>query len=306
MRSLGVAALLLLGACGPSIRGDDGTDLTVDLPDRDELADAEVLYHYQLDALLRMHTVEKTDEVGNLYRLVDYAALVEPEAQLALTDYVAGISAVDPINLRDTDEKLAFYMNAYNAWVLVGVLGKYAEDPEYDVESDQWALFAAPYISMGGWEISPNDLEHGIIRGDEYTFEAYADQPEFVDFMRGLHEDLWVDEPVDGMIHVGVNCASLGCPNIQAEAWQGSKLDEQLASAATEFLDNSAKGAGPDGVTQLFSWFRGDFEGSYGSLEQFVSDYRTEGTTDVNFDATLPYDWGLNDIGADLSGSTTD
>jgi hypothetical protein len=101
---------------------------------------------------------------------------------------------------------------------------------------------------------------------------------------------------VDARIHVGINCASVGCPDLGAGAWQAATLDADLDAAAVRFVDHPGKGAGPGGVSQLFRWFVADFEGSHGGVQAFVSRYRTGGDGDVDYDATLDYDWSLNDL----------
>ncbi len=107
------------------------------------------------------------------------------------------------------------------------------------------------------------------------------------------YEGVWGDGPPDARLHVGVNCASRGCPDLQIGAYQGPTVWQQLDEAATRFVDNPSKGAGPDGISELFSWFAEDFERS-GGIEAFVQRHRTEGTSGVDFDAVLPYDWSLN------------
>ena len=297
-----ILTLLHCAACGPVVRGDASPNLSVELPTNDELADATTLEHYALDSLLRRHVTSREGPEGGTFRLLDYDALLQPEARLLLSEYLGGLAAVEPRNLASRDEKLAFYLNAYNAWVLLAVLEKFEADPTYNVESDQWALFESPYILLGGRSLSPNGLEHGILRADPYTLDNMeAQEAGLADWALELHDDLYGDAAGPAAeIHLGLNCASVSCPNLREGAWHADTLEVDLEAAAREFLDSPEKGAGPQGISSLFRWFVSDWEGTYGSVEAFVETYRTQGTSDINWDATLPYDWSLNGIDAAL------
>ena len=60
-------------------------------------------------------------------------------------------------------------------------------------------------------------------------------------------------------------------------------------------MDHAGKGAGVDGISQIFRWYEADFIQSHGSIESFIEQHRTDGTAGVALDSTLPYDWALND-----------
>ena len=92
----------------------------------------------------------------------------------------------------------------------------------------------------------------------------------------------------------GSQIPSLGCPDLLDGAFQPATVDDQLDAAATRFLAHPAKGAGPDGISTLFSWFASDFEGSHGGAAPFIEAYRVGGTEGVRLDAYLDYDWSLN------------
>lgn len=295
--------LSTLTGCGASVLGacEDipvGGDVSIEVASLEELEGAERLDHVHLTGVLATFTQAFEHEAGGTFRLVDYPALDTAEANIALGDYLSVLATVSPAELATREEKFAYYLNTYNAWVLQGVLGKLQDDPDYDVESDSFALFTTRYIEIDGLLFSPNMVEHGIARGDPYTIDdvAAVEDPALAEAIRSLHDDLWQGETPDARMHVGFNCASMGCPNLGGVAFRGDLLDAQLDALATEFLDNRAKGAGPDGVTQLFSWYRSDFEADFGSVEAFVQTYRTDGDEDVDYGTTLPYDWELNGV----------
>ena len=80
-----------------------------------------------------------------------------------------------------------------------------------------------------------NNIEHGIIRKR-------------------------FDEP---RIHFAVNCASVSCPRLRAEAYRPDKLEAQLTDQARYFLRNPVKNKISSDKLQLskiFKWFKGDFK----------------------------------------------
>jgi hypothetical protein len=107
----------------------------------------------------------------------------------------------------------------------------------------------------------------------------------------------------DPRVHYAVNCASVGCPNLGAEAFTGAKLDAQLDAAARAYV-NSPRGADPkpDGlvVSSIYDWYQKDFGGSENGVIGHIRAYadpalvqKLEGTTSI---ADYAYDWSLNDV----------
>lgn len=298
-------AFVALAACGQFVPADQALDAAgstpanVELTTRDALADATHLGHYALDGLLATHTGDVSWGGGEA-RALAWAELSDsPEARLALSDTVANMASVDPTKLESQAEKLAFWMNLYNAWTLQGVLDAQAADPAFEsVSADEFALFNVAFVQVGGVSLSLNQLEHGVMRADPASMDFYFPEGEAAlrTQVEAWHADLWQGDPVDARIHVGVNCASVGCPDLGARAWQAATLDADLDAAATRFVNHPGKGAGPNGVSQLFRWFEADFAGSHGGMRAFVARYRDGGDADVDYDATLEYDWALNDL----------
>lgn len=306
MRGALVGAAALLTGCSDLVCYPDDATLsgavTAALPTGSDLSDATALRHFGLDAVLRLQTVEEADGDG-VYRLVDYEGIVaSAEASGTLAAYLSGLATVDPSELTSRQERLAYWLNAYNGWVLYGVAAKYAENPDYDVESDGWLLFTTPFVEVAGLTLTPNDVEHGILRGwadQVYVDDATAEQA------RLWNEELWGGEAPDARLHMGLNCASWSCPNVPPGAFQGARIDAQLDALAVVFVDNPDKGAGPAGISTLFSWFGGDFAATFGSTEAFLETYRTEGLDGVDTATFLPYDWSLNEASAfDPSAAT--
>jgi hypothetical protein len=233
------------------------------------------------------------DEVVHMPR-VDYARLQE-ERQL-LDAYLAELAAVSPATLEasSTEDRLAFWLNAYNACMLklvvdhypiqpggVGLFGFLRNRVAGYPDNSVWQIrdvFSRDHCRVAGANRSQDEIEHEIIR------------PRF-------------QEP---RIHFAVNCAAVSCPVLWPEAYVPRRLEEQL-DRAVEYLmadpEHFRLEAGPPPVLRLnkvMDWYSEDFGGPEG-LKAFFADH-LEGEefelvqapeTRVEF---FEYDWTLNDV----------
>ena len=92
-----------------------------------------------------------------------------------------------------------------------------------------------------------------------------------------------------------MNCASLGCPNLQSQAFTADNTETLLEQASTEFV-NSDKGVLVKGnklqLSSIYEWFAVDF-GKEKQLIQHLNRYRTQPVTNTN-NISYDYDWSLN------------
>ncbi len=227
--------------------------------------------HSTFDALLR----EVVDERG----FVDYAALAEDPS--ALDGYLRRLAATDPSALGD-DDRLAFWLNTYNAYTLKLIVDNYPVGSIRDVVGGVFiplvnSPFKVEFVVVGGETMTLDDVEHGTIR------EQFA-------------------EP---RIHFALVCAAQSCPPLRPEAYTGDRLDAQLDDQARRFLHNPDKNRVPaddDSVelSKIFDWFKGDFGDSDAAVQAFIAPYfdgdvrakLEQGAYDVEFTG---YDWSLND-----------
>ncbi len=218
---------------------------------------------------------------------VDYAALLQQRA--VLRKYLSQLSAihVSEFTTWSKPERLAFLINAYNAYTVELILTRY---PRLESIKDLGFLLFSPwkksFVPLLGETHSLDDIEHGMIRksGDYH-------------------------EP---RIHFAANCASIGCPALRNEAYTGIKLEEQLEAATHAFLADRTRNrynatTGKLEVSEIFDWYGEDFaQGWRGwhSLNQFFAHY-AESLTDtskarqavISGDVKikfLDYDWKLN------------
>ena len=182
----------------------------------------------------------------------------------ALGRVVAAIGAENPAGYSRSD-KLAFYINAYNAWILSEALQKY---PTKSVKDPLFTFFLAKRITVAGEKMSFNHLEKDIIRQ--------------------------LSEP---RIHFALNCASRSCPPLRSEPYSGAKLDAQLDEQARGYV-NSEHGVKATGVSaqlsKIFDWYKEDFGGEAG-VSAVLKKYRQE-KSDFKTVTYQDYDWGLNEV----------
>lgn len=304
------AALLLLltpaliTACGDYVAYEDGPPVTAPIGDGAGVLDdatraafeaATRLDHLGFEGLLSRFVTESPD---SRQTYVDYDALAaSPEARYQLAQYLGIIDLIDPARLADGPERLAYWINAYNAHVIAGVLATYAGDPTYSVSAADFIFFKNPVYRAAGAVLSLDQIEQGIIRGQlDHTSVTAADSTLRARIAE-WHTQIAAAAPVDARIHVALNCASLGCPDLPAAspfAYTGPDLDAQLDRAARRFINNPTKGAGPTGVSALLvQFYPADFEPEYGDWQGFVRAFSTAPDA-VAYDRVINYDWTLN------------
>ena len=225
---------------------------------------------------------------------VDYAALKRDRAALdAAVAAFAEPSAADERGWT-RDERLAFWINAYNAFTLRAIVDHYpirgsvfTLSPHHSIRQID-GVWTALTFQAAGRTVTLDDIEHKILR------------PEF-------------KEP---RVHFAINCASVGCPPLAAEPYRAATLDAQLDSAARRYFA-SPQGLRVDGrtlrVSKILEWYGEDFVAQFAPdragqpdrVERAVLAVVTRfgppdaaalaraASTRVRF---LDYDWSLNDI----------
>ncbi len=229
-------------------------------------ADSAHFDHSAFDVLLKKHV--------NGNGGVDYRAL-KNDAD-ALHAYVASL-ATAPFNEMGRDEKLAFLINAYNAFTLNLIV----EWLDKDIDSIR-GIPADKRWDDVRWEVAGNtwslsQLEHEQIR------------PKF-------------QEP---NIHFALVCAAVGCPPLRAEAYTAAHLEEQLADQARVVHRNGSRWFQLAPVndtlqlTSLYEWYGGDFEQIEKSILDYAARYAPELAELLHSGKRptikwLDYDWSLN------------
>lgn len=225
---------------------------------------AQPVSHAIWDSLLRKHV----DDNG----LVDYKGMAADSNQL--NEYLELLSLNAPNKKKWSDnEKMAYWINAYNAFTVDLILDYYPVKSIKDIKngipfvSTVWDI---KFFKIAGEAFDLNNIEHGILRKD-------------------------FDDP---RIHFALVCASMSCPKLQNSAFVADKLEDQLNQAAREFINEPFRNEiaeSPVKLSKLLDWYWGDFKGKYDSRFELVktySDQEIDTSKEVQF---LEYNWELNE-----------
>lgn len=187
---------------------------------------------------------------------VDYSALLQNRAQF--DRYLNAIKTqgpnTTPALFSNDDERLAYYINAYNALVFEGVLARGPED---------------------------KSVWRGLISGLNFFRLMDVTFDQTTSNLQSLEDDIIRAKFQDPRIHAAVNCASISCPRLPQEAFTGDQLQQQLDAAMREFInsplhvriDHDTKTAT---ISKIFKWFEEDFiayEKQGGSAKPVIQSY---------------------------------
>ena len=208
--------------------------------------------------------------------LFDYAG-VSAADKSKLSGYIDQLSAT-PISRFNRDEQMAYWLNFYNALTVQVILDHMPVASIRDIDISPGLLGVGPWdkklVTVEGEELSLNDIEHRILR------------------------PIWNDP----RIHYGVNCASIGCPNLATSAYTGAALDSALDAAARSYV-NDPRGVtirnGQVTVSRIYDWFIEDFGGSEAGVIDHLKRHAVGETAvalnRINDLSDTAYDWSLND-----------
>lgn len=205
---------------------------------------------------------------------VNYQALAQDRA--TFDRYLATIEAQGPKSnpalFPTKNDALAYYINAYNAQVFKGVLGRGPEKKTvWTPLGTGYSFFVGMDIRVGGIETTLKSLEDDVVRA----------------------------EFKDPRVHAALNCASLGCPRLPQTAFEGASLDAQLDAGMQGFVaeprnctvDAAAKSVK---LSKIFDWFADDFLGyekakgnASPKILDYVNRYRAAG-------AQIPRDYSVS------------
>ncbi len=160
------------------------------------------------------------------------------------------------------NEKLAYWINAYNAFTLKLILDNYPIASITDIAGGK--PWDKKWIALGGKVYSLNQIENDIIR------------PQF-------------KEP---RIHFAVNCAAQSCPKLGNFAYTASNLNNKLTSQTKAFINSSENEINTEHlkISKIFEWYKSDFG-------ELISFFNTYSTTKINANASIEYNeynWSLN------------
>lgn len=208
--------------------------------------------------------------------LVDYDGM---SRDYLFRTYLRQLSEAEPQNLTTSADQLALLCNAYNAFVIDGVIQHKITDSVMNYQAGEVGFFDVKEHLFANATLSLNQIEHKLIR------KRFR-------------------EP---RVHVALVCAARDCPVIRREAYTGRRLAAQLQDQSTVFA-NTPKYVRYDEATNtlhlspLLDWYGDDWKvmgGYLGWLAELIEDdslkqrvvQAKDGAVNVAF---VDYDWSLN------------
>lgn len=205
---------------------------------------------------------------------VDYIGWKAKDEE-SLKLYLESLSHANPAKKAPEEHKLAFWINAYNALTIHGILEKY---PTSSIRNHTSKLFGYNIwkdlkLQVADTAYSLDDIEHQVLRK--------------------------MDEP---RIHFAIVCASHSCPRLLSQAYNANTLEGQLNDNA-KFFFASEKNFRIDEkkktvyLSSILNWFEEDFGDNSSDVLQSIQPFIPETSQDIsNWKVKyLPYSWKLND-----------
>lgn len=183
--------------------------------------------------------------------LVDYKGLKENRAPLDA--YLAKLGSAD-LSSANREEKLAFYINAYNAITFKRIIDHYPVESIKDIPG----VWKRTKDNVAGQRLTLDAIEHEILRH--------------------------MNEP---RIHFAIVCASGGCPIIQDFAFTAEELEAQLDKSTKDFFLDASKNKIDVAnktiyLSKIFNWFGSDFKGVYTSDSKLIDTYGAKNGSILN------------------------
>ncbi len=248
------------------------------VPKSEQVARSEI-DHSSWDRLLKTHV----DSRG----FVAYQSWKSSETELvALDTYINDLSRARIAPTDDKAVQLAFWINAYNAVTVRGILREYPTTSIRNHTAKLWGynIWKNLKLQVDGRQFSLDDMEHQVLRK--------------------------LGEP---RIHFAVVCASIGCPRLLNEAYRPMQIDEQLTRNAVDFFANPIKFSSDVkrkklSLSPLLDWYKEDFGKDQTSRLDRLRSFMPIAAQSLAVDPRvtvryLDYDWGLNDQKATSPGS---
>ncbi len=210
-------------------------------------------------------------------------------------DLTRGLRSFDLRSLKDRGQRLAFWTNIYNTAVIHGVieLGLERSVKEYP------EFFDRVTYEIGGFRFSLNEMEHGLLRGNQRN--PYRVLRPFRERDPRL---AFTIVPMDPRIHFALVCGARSCPPIGF--YEAEQIDFQLGLAAMSFINSPQVKILPEektvSISMIFKWYKIDFGGSDRTLLDTLLNYLDEGKDKAFLEENRnqiriryqPYDWNLN------------
>ncbi|MEO0042143.1 MAG: hypothetical protein RL329_1591 [Bacteroidota bacterium] len=183
--------------------------------------------------------------------------------KIILENYIQSLANNVPAANATKSEKMAFWLNAYNALTVKLILDNYPLKSIKDLDKgNPWEV--SRYL-LGGKKYSLNEIENQILR------------------------------PMgDARIHFGLNCAAKSCPPIHQRAFTAAHVETQLDQLTRAFINKTQQNqltGNTIKISNIFNWYAADF----GNVIAFLNKYATIPVYKTAKISYTNYDWGLNE-----------
>jgi hypothetical protein len=201
---------------------------------------------------------------------------VTADDRRTLQSYLRTLQGVSISNYSPAEQR-PYWINLYNAATVELILSRYPVASIRDINISPGLFSRGPWgaklWSVENEKVSLDDIEHRILR------------------------PIWNDNRV----HYALNCASLGCPNLQPRAFTRDALEAMLEQGARDFINHPRGVAIRNGklrVSSIYVWFQPDFGGNAEGLMEHWRQYAGPGLAAAlsRYSGGLEhdYDWRLN------------
>ena len=202
---------------------------------------------------------------------VNYKGFIRDSTQL--NQYLKLLSTHHPDNSWSRNDQLAYWINAYNAYTIQLIIRNYPLKSIKDIGS----LIKIPFVN------SPWDIK--FIRIGSETYD-----------LNNIEHDILRAKFKEPRIHFAIVCASVSCPKLLNQAYEGANINTQLDTQARAFINDPGRNkisANQGQLSAIFNWFKGDFT-KQGDLVNFINKYSKVKLNQNARISYLDYNWNLN------------
>ncbi len=228
----------------------------------------------QIDHSLWAQLLDKYVSEEDGLNLFAYGAVTAEDHQ-QLENYIEQLTAVTVTDL-NSNEQFAYWVNLYNALTIKVILDHYPVESIRDISLT--LLNRGPWkkelLAVEGIKLSLDDIEHEILR------PIYR----------------------DNRIHYAVNCASVGCPNLQPVPFTSASLEDMLELAAEQYINHPRGVSIIDGelvLSSIYDWYAEDFGDEESEIIMHLIEYADDELADslIQYDSIddYQYNWLLNE-----------
>ncbi|SEL42201.1 Protein of unknown function, DUF547 [Aquimarina amphilecti] len=192
---------------------------------------------------------------------VDYKGFIRDK--FLFDKYFKSLSTNYPSENSDDTEKLAYWVNLYNAIVMKMIIDHYPVKSINDLKNP-WKKKS---IEINNIKYSLDDIEHTILRK--------------------------MDEP---RIHFLLNCAATSSPKLWNRAYTNRNITKALEERTIEYINDPSKNIITNNevnISKVFDWYAKDFDN--GDIKSYINRYskvKIDKSSKMNY---LEYDWSLNE-----------